>query len=62
MLKRATWPLCKMCGVHCEWNNWEADHIIPWSRGGQTAIENGQVLGPSCNSKKSDQMMEKSNG
>ena len=54
--------ICKMCGAHCEWNNWEADHIIPWSCGGQTAIENGQVLCPSCNSKKSDQMMEKSNG
>ena len=48
--------ICKMCGKQCEWNNWEADHIVPWSRGGKTEIENGQVLCPSCNSKKSDQI------
>ena len=44
--------ICKMCGAHCEWNHWEADHIIPWSRGGKTEIENGQVLCPDCNLKK----------
>lgn len=49
--------ICKMCGVHCDWNNWEADHIVPWSRGGKTEIENGQVLCPSCNSKKRDQLV-----
>ena len=47
--------ICKMCGTHCEWNHWEADHIIPWSRGGKTEIENGQVLCPDCNLKKRDQ-------
>ena len=46
--------VCKICGRACEWNDWEADHILPWSRGGKTEIENGQVLCPSCNSKKSD--------
>ena len=46
--------MCQMCGIHCEWNAWEADHIVPWSKGGQTEIENGQVLCPACNSKKSN--------
>ena len=46
--------ICRICGKKCEWNDWEADHINPWSKGGKTEIENGQVLCPTCNSKKSD--------
>lgn len=45
---------CKICGKKCEWNEWEADHITPWSKGGQTTIENGQVLCPTCNAQKKD--------
>ena len=46
--------ICQKCGKQCEWNDWEADHIVPWSKGGKTEIENGQALCPTCNSKKSD--------
>lgn len=46
--------ICQKCGIKCDWNNYEADHILPWSRGGKTEIENGQVLCSSCNSSKGD--------
>ena len=42
----------KCDGIKCEWDAWEADHIIPWSRGGKTTVENGQVACPVCNSYK----------
>jgi hypothetical protein len=42
----------KCNGVKCEWGEWEADHVIPWSKGGKTTVENGQVACPACNSSK----------
>lgn len=39
-------------GKKCEWDNWEADHIKPWSKGGKTIVENGLVACPECNSAK----------
>lgn len=42
----------KCDGVECSWDSWEADHIAPWSRGGKTTVENGQVACLSCNSAK----------
>lgn len=47
---------CQKCGKKCEWNDYEADHILPWNRGGQTVVENGQVLCTSCNSRKGDSL------
>jgi 5-methylcytosine-specific restriction endonuclease McrA len=32
--------------------DWHADHVYPWSRGGETAATNGQALCPRCNRKK----------
>ncbi len=36
-------------GVECDWDNWHADHVIPWSKGGMTTVKNGQVCCPPCN-------------
>lgn len=32
----------------------DADHIIPWSQGGKTSVENCQILGSTTNKKKND--------
>ena len=42
------------CVDECQWDNFHADHIIPHSKGGKTTVENGQLLCPSCNLKKSN--------
>ena len=39
-------------GEKCEWDNWAADHVKPWSKGGKTTVENGQVSCSACNSAK----------
>lgn len=48
--------VCQECGKHCEEEEFEADHIKPWSKGGPTQIANGQVLCISCNREKSDKL------
>ena len=52
--------ICKIAlkckGDKCEWDNWAADHIKPWSKGGKTTVENGQVGCIPCNSVKKDAM------
>jgi hypothetical protein len=44
--------ICQSCGKEVSWEEYEADHIFPYSRGGETKIENGQVLCKSCNASK----------
>lgn len=46
--------MCKKCGKHFQLSDMEADHIIPWSKGGKTNIDNCQLLCMSCNRSKSD--------
>lgn len=45
---------CRICGVECNdgLHNIHFDHIIPWSKGGETTYENLQVLCSSCNEAK----------
>lgn len=44
---------CVMCGAD---SYLEFDHIIPWSKGGATSVDNLQLLCRSCNSTKSDRI------
>ena len=41
------------------WNNYQADHIFPHSKGGQTEVENGQLLCTFHNQKKSNKVPNK---
>lgn len=47
---------CRLCGVECNdgLHNIHFDHIIPWSKGGETTLENLQVLCSDCNLAKGD--------
>lgn len=40
--------------THYEFAEMEADHIVPWSRGGKTSAENCQMLCRAHNRSKSD--------
>lgn len=45
---------CKKCGKKITFEEAEADHIMPWSQGGHTTLENCQILCKDCNRRKSD--------
>jgi hypothetical protein len=38
---------CK--GARVTWDDWHCDHRIPWTNGGPTTVENGQVSCTPCN-------------
>lgn len=46
--------VCPTCTNHFEIGKMEADHITPWSQGGKTELNNGQMLCRECNRRKSD--------
>lgn len=45
---------CAICGKSFPINKMQGDHIIPWSEGGKTTIDNLQMLCTTCNLKKSN--------
>ena len=47
--------ICPMCKEQFALEQMEGDHIIPWSQGGKTTEDNGQMLCKNCNRTKSDQ-------
>lgn len=47
--------LCGICGNSLDsYSEYEIDHVIPWSRGGNTTLENAQISHSECNRRKSD--------
>jgi hypothetical protein len=50
---------CAICGRGEEHGvTFQYDHIIPWSKGGRTTVDNLMLLCAPCNQAKSDQMLE----
>ena len=35
---------CRLCGITLTGDNIHFDHVIPWSKGGETVLENLQIL------------------
>lgn len=46
--------VCVKCREHFNIEEMEADHILPWSKGGKTDKDNCQMLCKQCNRRKSD--------
>lgn len=46
---------CQVCNEPLA-PSFHADHILPFSKGGATKVQNGQALCPTCNLKKSDKI------
>ena len=51
ILALAAGNICLNCGVALP-STFHADHIRPFSKGGETVIHNGQALCAPCNQKK----------
>jgi hypothetical protein len=45
---------CALCEIKLKRKYYEADHIIPWCQGGQTSLENLQILCKECHIQKSN--------
>ncbi|MEZ5538276.1 MAG: HNH endonuclease signature motif containing protein [Thiolinea sp.] len=50
--------VCQVCHKHVPDNEIEFDHIIPYSKGGPTTVENIRLLCRTCNRKKSNSLNE----
>ncbi len=40
---------CQGCGKDIKWDEFHADHIVPFIKGGKTTVANGQLLCVKCN-------------
>ena len=56
-IRLAAWErqqgVCPLCGERFDYDLMEADHIVPWAKGGRTVPDNCQMLCRECNRRKS---------
>jgi hypothetical protein len=54
--------ICQLClrcdGAKLRWDAWHCDHVLPWSEGGPTSVENGRASCPDCNLAKGGTVLE----
>ncbi len=43
---------CYVCGEPVRWQEYNADHVVPFSRGGQDTVANLRVTHGRCNSRR----------
>jgi 5-methylcytosine-specific restriction endonuclease McrA len=53
---------CALCGADLRVTGYHVDHILPFSRGGQSKQENVQPLCPPCNMRKGNEYMPPQTG
>jgi hypothetical protein len=41
--------ICQSCKKEIKWDEFQADHVRPFSKGGKTTVANGQLLCTTCN-------------
>ena len=56
ILRRADYK-CQLCGTALTEENFQADHKIPFSKGGATEVWNALALCANCNRHKSDNLI-----
>lgn len=56
ILRRAGYK-CQLCDTLLTADNFEADHKIPFSKGGATEVWNAIALCATCNRRKSDKLL-----
>ena len=45
--------ICPITGEHFDIKDMQADHIIPWWKGGKTVLDNLQMISKTANARKS---------
>jgi len=55
ILKLTSGNICEKCGKKLK-GNFHADHIVPYSKGGKTILNNAQALCFTCNVEKGNKL------